>query len=356
MAEAAKLQADIETTAIREAHRFDVKRLEDYCRANVEGFGGEFSVRQFEGGQSNPTFLLETTGPGGGKRYVMRKKPPGKLLQSAHQVDREYTAMKALAQTDVPVPHMYALCQEDDVIGTAFYIMECLEGRILRDPTLPGMTSGERTAIYDEMNAVLAKLHNVDYKAIGLENFGRPGNYFERQTARWIKQYRDAQTDDVKAMEELIAYLPEHIPADSSTSIAHGDYRLENTMFHPTEPRMIAVLDWELSTIGHPLADLAYNCMLYHTGTGTTLANIDFASSGIPTESAYVEAYCRRTGRDRIENWNFYLGFAIFRLAAIAQGVYKRGLDGNASSDKAKTYGDACRLLAESAWSIVQRG
>ncbi len=355
MAEAANRQAGIETTAIREAHRFDVKHLEEYCRAHVDGFGGELNVTQFEGGQSNPTFLLETSGPKGGKRYVMRKKPPGKLLQSAHQVDREYKAMKALAQTDVPVPHMYALCEDDAVIGTAFYIMECLEGRILRDPTLPGFAPQERAAIYDEMNAVLAKLHNVDYKAIGLEDFGRPGNYFERQSARWIKQYRDAQTDEVKAMEALIDWLPQHIPTDSSTSIAHGDYRLENTMFHPSEPRMIAVLDWELATIGHPLADLAYNCMLYHTGTGITLRDIDFKATGIPTEHDYVAAYCRRTGRDSIENWNFYLGFAIFRLASIAQGVYKRGLDGNASSEKAKTYGDACRQLAESAWSIVQR-
>lgn len=351
----AATQAEDETTAIREAHRFDVKRLEAWCRDAVDGFGGTLEVRQFEGGQSNPTFLLATAGAGGGKRYVMRKKPPGQLLASAHQVDREYRVMKALAQTDVPVPHMYALCEDDSIIGTAFYIMEFLEGRVFRDPTLPGMTTAERAAIYDNMNENLARLHNVDYAAIGLGDYGRPGNYFERQIGRWIKQYRAAQTDQVEAMEQLIAYLPEHIPADNSTSIAHGDYRLENSMYHPTEPRMIAVLDWELSTIGHPLADLGYNCMLYHTGTAGTLVGVDFEKSGIPREKDYVAAYCRRTGRDGIENWNFYVGFSIFRLAAIAQGVYKRGLDGNASSERARTMGDACRMLADHAWEIVQR-
>jgi aminoglycoside phosphotransferase (APT) family kinase protein len=356
MTDAAARGPEAETTEIREAHRFDVKRLEAYCRDAVEGFSGALTVRQFEGGQSNPTFLLTASGAGG-RRYVMRKKPPGQLLASAHQIDREYRVMKALAQTDVPVPRMYALCEDDSIIGTAFYIMECLEGRVLRDPTLPGMSREERAAIYDNMNEKLARLHNVDYAAIGLSDFGKPGNYFERQTGRWIKQYRGAQTDDVAAMEALIQYLPAHIPADDSTSIAHGDYRLENTMFHPSEPRMIAVLDWELSTIGHPLADLAYNCMLYHTGTASqgTLTGVDFAASGIPDEKSYVAAYCKRTGRARIENWNFYLGFSIFRLAAIAQGVYKRGLDGNASSERAKSYGDVCRLLAERAWEIVQR-
>lgn len=344
-----------ETTAIREAHRFDTKRLEAYCRDTVEGFGGALEVRQFEGGQSNPTFLLTTTGHGGGKRYVMRKKPPGQLLASAHQVDREYRVMKALAETDVPVPHMYALCEDDSVVGTPFYIMEFLEGRIFRDPALPGMDPEERAAIYDNMNENLARLHRVDYEAIGLGDYGRPGNYFDRQIGRWIKQYRGSQTGEVEAMEQLIGYLPTHIPADASTSIAHGDYRLENSMYHPTEPRMIAVLDWELSTIGHPLADLGYNCMLYHTGTTETLVGVDFAATGIPAEADYIAAYCRRTGRSGIDNWNFYLGFSIFRLAAIAQGVYKRGLDGNASSERAKTMGDACRMLADHAWHIVQR-
>lgn len=349
-------QTATETINVRDAHRFDVTRLEAYCRDAVDGFGGALEVRQFQGGQSNPTFLLTTSGAGRGKKYVLRKKPPGQLLASAHQVDREYRVMKALADTDVPVPKMLALCQDPDVIGTDFYIMEHLEGRVFRDPTLPGMPSAERAAIYDSMNETLARLHGVDYEAIGLGDFGKPGSYFERQIGRWIKQYRAAQTDEIEAMENLIAYLPEHMPADVSTSIAHGDYRLENTMCHATEPRIIAVLDWELCTIGHPLADLAYNCMLYHTGTASqgTLVGVDFATSGIPSEADYVAAYCRRTGREDIDDWTFYLGFSIFRLAAIAQGVYKRGLDGNASSEKAKTYGEVCGHLSRTAWDIVQ--
>jgi aminoglycoside phosphotransferase (APT) family kinase protein len=234
--------------------------------------------------------------------------------------------------------------------------MECLEGRVFRDPTLPEVSRAERVAIYDSMNENLARLHKVDYAAIGLGDYGKPGNYFDRQIGRWIKQYRGAQTAEITAMEELIKYLPAHIPDEHSTSIAHGDYRLENSMYHPTEPRMIAVLDWELSTIGHPLADLGYNCMLYHMGTATqtSLMGVDFAATGIPTEKDYVADYCRRTGRDHIENWNFYVGFSVFRLASISQGVYKRGLDGNASSERAKTMVDACANLANRAWEIVQ--
>ena len=357
MTEQSQTAAAGEIVDVREAHRFDEKKLEAFCRENVEGFGGELSVRQFQGGQSNPTFLLETTGPGGGVKYVLRKKPPGKLLASAHQVDREYKVMKALAATDVPVPKMYALCQNAEVIGTDFYIMEHLDGRVLRDPTLPGMSPAERAAIYDQMNDVLARLHSVDLKAAGLEDFGKPGNYFERQIGRWTKQYRAAQTDNIEEMEHLIEWLPENIPADDSVSIAHGDYRLENTMFHKSEPKMIAVLDWELATIGHPLADLAYNCMLYHMETFSqgTLMNVDFATSGIPAEKDYVADYCRRTGRDGIENWNFYLSFSIFRLASIGQGVYKRGLDGNASSDKATQYGEVAGYLARTAWDLAKR-
>ena len=259
MSEAA--QGDLETTPIREAHRFDVKRLEAFCQQEVEGFGGDLEVRQFEGGQSNPTFLLTTTGPGGGKRYVMRKKPPGQLLASAHQVDREYRVMKALADTDVPVPHMYALCEDDSIIGTSFYVMEYLEGRVFRESVMPESNEAERRAVYANLAENLAKLHAVDYEKVGLADFGKPGNYFERQIGRWIKQYRGAQTADVPAMEKLIDYLPKHIPDEPSVTIAHGDYRLGNTMFHASEPRMIAVLDWELCTIGHPLADVAYTCM-----------------------------------------------------------------------------------------------
>ncbi len=342
-----------ETVEVLERHRFDQAALEQWCLANVDGFAGPLEVRQFQGGQSNPTFQLVTPT----KKYVMRKKPPGQLLASAHQVDREYTVMKALADTPVPVPQMYALCEDDSVVGTSFYIMENLEGRVFREPSLPGMDPKERTAIYDDMNRVLAELHKVDIDAVGLSTYGRPGNYFDRQISRWIKQYRAAETETIETMEQLIAWMPDNVPAEDSVSIAHGDYRLENTMFHPTEPRMIAVLDWELSTIGHPLADLGYNCMLYHIDSPTmgTLTQVDYAASGIPTEAAYVADYCKRTDRDGIEDWPFYVGFSIFRLASIAQGVYKRGLDGNASSERATEYGNAAKMLADAAWEIIQK-
>jgi aminoglycoside phosphotransferase (APT) family kinase protein len=354
MAEAEPQEA--ETGEVREAHRFDVKRLEAYCRDAVEGFSGSLDVLQFSGGQSNPTFLLTTEGPRGAKRYVMRKKPPGVLLASAHQIDREYRVMKALAESDVPVPHMYALCEDDSVIGTALYIMEHLDGRVFRDSTMPESNEAERQAVYASMAENLAKLHKVNYEEVGLGDFGKPGNYFERQIGRWIKQYRGAQTTDVPAMEELIKYLPDHIPEEQSVTIAHGDYRLGNTMFHATEPRMIAVLDWELCTIGHPLADIAYNCMYDLLGVAGGASAIDRQKTpGIPTEAEHVANYCRHAGRDGIENWNFYLAFSMFRLASISQGVYKRGLDGNASSERAKTLGDSCANLANKAWEIVQR-
>lgn len=340
-----------ETVDVLDRHRFDENALVAWCTENVNDFEGPLEVRQFQGGQSNPTFQLVTPS----RKYVMRKKPPGQLLASAHQVDREYTVMKALADTPVPVPHMYALCEDDAVVGTSFYIMEHLEGRVFRDPTLPDQSPEERAAIYDDMNRVMAELHKVDVDAVGLSEFGRPGNYFDRQISRWIKQYRAAETDTVDAMEDLIAWMPDNVPAETSVSIAHGDYRLENTMFHPTEPRMIAVLDWELSTIGHPLADVGYNSMLYHIDSPSmgTLTNVDFGASGIPAEADYIAAYCKRTGRDNIENWPFYVGFSLFRLASITQGVYKRGLDGNASSERATMYGDVAKMLAEAARDIV---
>jgi len=343
-----------ETIPVLDRHRFDESALEAWAKEHVDGFEGPLTVNQFQGGQSNPTFQLVTPD----RTYVMRKKPPGQLLASAHQVDREYRVMKALADTPVPVPHMYALCEDDAVVGTSFYIMEHLDGRVFRDPTLPGMDPEERAAIYDDMNRVLAELHKVDFEAVGLGDFGRPGNYFDRQISRWIKQYRAAETETIQEMEDLIAWMPDNVPDEDSVSIAHGDYRLENTMFHATEPKMIAVLDWELSTIGHPLADLGYNSMLYHIDSPTmgTLTATEFAASGIPTEEDYVARYCERAGRDGIENWPFYVGFSIFRLASIAQGVYKRGLDGNASSEKATLYGNAARMLAEVAWRTVRTG
>jgi aminoglycoside phosphotransferase (APT) family kinase protein len=321
----------------------------------IEDFGRDLNVQQIKGGASNPTFKLTTQGADGAKRYVLRKKPPGQLLASAHQVDREYRVMNALEETGVPVPRMRHLCDNASIIGTAFYVMDFLDGRIFRDATLPGLSRAERSAIYDELNSTLAKLHQVDYVARGLSDFGRAGGYFERQVARWIKQYRGAESEHIPAMEQLILELPTMIPPDQSVSIAHGDYRLENTMFHPTEPRLIAVLDWELCTIGHPLADIAYNCFLWHSEGQSwgSLLGVDFASSGIPTEKEYVDAYCRRTGRNGIDNWNFYVAFGVFRLASISQGVYRRVLNGIAPSDRPAINGTP--RLAEQALELLHR-
>lgn len=331
------------------AHRFDEGRLHAWLRRVIPEVGGSLRVQQFQGGASNPTFLL--TGADGA-RYVLRKKPPGQLLASAHQVDREHRVMKAL-EGHVPVPRMRALCEDAEVIGTAFYVMDYLEGRIFRDATLPGLTPAERAAIYDDLNAVLARLHQVDFEGVGLGDYGRPGNYFERQVARWTRQYRDAATESIPAMDALIERLPQRIPADPSVSITHGDYRLENVMFHPTEPRIVAVLDWELSTIGHPLADIAYNAFLWrsHSPSWGSLDGVDFAQSGIPTEAEYVAAYCARTGRERIEDWPFLMAFSIFRLASISQGVYARTLAGVVASEREAVNG--CPPLAEQALAIL---
>jgi aminoglycoside phosphotransferase (APT) family kinase protein len=341
--------------AVAPAQRFDEAKLKAHLETHIDGFGRDLIVQQIKGGASNPTFKLTTEGPAGPLHYVLRKKPPGQLLASAHQVDREYRVMKALEGTGVPVPRMRHLCTDDSVIGTAFYVMDFLDGRIFRDATLPGLRKSDRTAVYDELNATLAKLHKVDYEAVGLGDFGRPGGYFERQVARWIKQYRGAESEPIPAMEALIAELPALIPPDASVAIAHGDYRLENVMFHPTEPRLIAVLDWELCTIGHPLADIAYNCFLWHSEAQSwgSLVGVDFAASGIPTEAEYRDAYCRRTGRAAIPNWNFYVAFGIFRLASISQGVYRRVLNGNASTDRPAINGTP--RLAEQALEILHR-
>jgi aminoglycoside phosphotransferase (APT) family kinase protein len=348
--------SELPVREVAPAHRFDEKRLETFLRDRIEEFGNRLRVQQFQGGASNPTFLLTTENGNGSKRYVLRKKPPGQLLASAHQVDREHRIMKALEGTGVPVPHMRLLCDDAEIIGTAFYVMDFLEGRIFRDARLPGIAPSERAAIYDQLNLTLAKLHQVDFVARGLSDFGRPGNYFERQIARWIKQYRGAETENIPEMEELIKVLPTLVPTDQSVTIAHGDYRLENVMFHPDQPQLIAVLDWELCTIGHPIADIAYNSFLWHSdGEGWgTLKGVDFATSGIPTEEAYVAAYCRRTGRSYpIEGWNFYQSFSVFRLASIGQGVYRRILAGNASTDRPAVNGT--RHLAQQALEFLRR-
>ena len=342
--------AELPVRDVVPAHRFDEARLAAWMAASVEGYVPPLRVQQFQGGASNPTFLLTA---GDGHLYVLRKKPPGQLLSSAHQVDREYRAMKALAG-HIPVPVMRALCDDPDVIGTTFYVMDYLEGRIFRDATLPGLEPAERAAIYDDLNATLAKLHQVDFEAVGLGDYGRPGNYFERQVARWTRQYKDAQTDPIPAMDALIEALPARIPTDQSVSIAHGDYRLENVMFHPTEPRIIAVLDWELSTIGHPLADIGYNAFIWrsHSPGWGSLDGVDFATSGIPTEAEYVAAYARRTGRGEIADWPFYMAFGIFRLASISQGVYRRTLAGVLASEREAING--CPPLAEQALAILE--
>jgi aminoglycoside phosphotransferase (APT) family kinase protein len=340
-----------ETMPVRDTHRFDVAALESYMRGHVPGFAGPLTIRQFVGGQSNPTYYLADQE----REYVLRRKPPGKLLPSAHAVDREYRVISSLAGTGVPVPRTYALCEDPSVIGTAFYIMEYVRGRILVDPRLPGVPNAERAHIYDAMNEVLARLHQVDWKAVGLSDYGRPGNYVARQIHRWTTQYRASETETIGSMEQLIAWLPEHIPADDTTSIAHGDYRLGNMIIHPTESRVVAVLDWELSTLGHPLADLAYNCMPYHLSADSMdgFEGGDLTALGIPSEESYLAAYCRRTGRTAIEDWSFYVGFAMFRLAAIAQGIMGRVIAGTANDANARQRGERARPLADAAWALI---
>ena len=327
----------------------DTRQLQDYLEEHIPGFSGELTAEKFAGGQSNPTFKLSA----GGQHYVLRRKPPGELLKSAHAVDREYRVISALQDTDVPVAKTFCLCEDEDVIGSMFYVMEYMDGRVFWDATLPEIdTNEERSAIYDEMNRVLANLHNVDYEAVGLADFGRPGNYFERQISRWTKQYRASETEHNADMETLIEWLPANMPPDDGTvSLVHGDYRLDNVMFHKTEPRIIAVLDWELSTLGHPLADLSYQCMAWalpRSDQGMSgLGGVDRAALGLPTDDEYVANYCARTGRQEIQNWNFYMVFCFFRLAAILQGVKKRALIGTASSAEASARAAAVDPLAQ---------
>jgi aminoglycoside phosphotransferase (APT) family kinase protein len=334
------------------AHPFDEAGLAAFLRERVTPFGGRLEIEQFQGGQSNPTYRVTA----GERRYVLRRKPPGKLLPSAHAVDREHRVMAALAGTGVPVAKMLALCEDPAVIGTAFYVMEYVEGRVLWDPTLPGMTPAARTAHYGELNRVLATLHGVDYAAVGLADFGRPGQYIERQIARWSKQYEAAGAERIPAMDALIGWLPRHVPAGDETSIVHGDYRLDNVIFHPTEPRILAVLDWELATLGHPLSDFAYHAMVWRLAPGDFrgLKGCDFAALGIPSEEEYVAAYCARTGRTGIPNWEYYLIFNMFRIAAILHGVLARALQGNAASANALEQGSRARLVAGVAWDMAR--
>ena len=339
------------TTPVREAHRFDEPALKAYLRDHLEGFEGRCSICQFEGGQSNPTFLVENDG----RRYVLRKKPPGRLLPSAHAVEREYRVMRALASADVPVCSMLLLCEDPGIIGTPFIVMEHVTGRVFHDPTLPGVDPKHRAAIYTHMGQVLVALHAVPPEDVGLGDYGRPGNYYARQISRWSRQYQASETRPIPTMDRLAAWLPENIPTSDETRIVHGDYRLGNMILHPTEPRVVAVLDWELSTLGHPLADLSYNLMTYYLPSrrSPTLVRNDPALTGIPSRQKQLEAYCRLSGRDALTHWNFYLSFSMFRSAAIGQGVYKRGLDGNASSSTALELGREVESTANIAWAVA---
>lgn len=331
----------------------DPARLAPWLAAHVPGYAGPLAITRFAGGQSNPTFRLDTPGA----RYVLRRKPAGEVLPSAHAMDREFRVLSALHGTAVPVARPLALCTDDAVIGSMFYVMEHMEGRVFWEQGLPGLSAAERAAIYDSMGTTIAALHRLDFDALGLGDFGRPGNYLARQVARWSKQYRASETETIPAMDRLIDWLPTHLPARETPALVHGDYRLDNLIFHPTEPRVIAVLDWELSTLGDALADFAYNVMSWRISPAhfRGLAGLDLGALGIPSEAEYVAAYCRRTGRAApIPDWEVYLVFGMFRIAAILQGVLKRGLVGSASSTEAIEHGRGARLMAEQAWDLAR--
>jgi aminoglycoside phosphotransferase (APT) family kinase protein len=337
----------------------DTGALAAWLRGRVPGFepGAALQVQQFKGGQSNPTYLLHA----GEHRYVLRRKPPGTLLPSAHAVDREFRVLRALAGSAVPVAQAHVLCEDTAVIGGMFYVMDHVEGRVLWDPALPGMASAERSAHYAELGRVMAELHRLDPTAIGLEGYGKPGNYIERQVARWTQQYRAAETERIDAVQQLIAWLPDHIPPGDEARLVHGDYRFDNVIFHPQAPRILAVLDWELSTLGHPLVDFAYHCMKYqlaHAPGSRGLQGLDLAAQGIPSQADYLEAYLQRCGRAGAvspEHWRYYMVFGMFRLVGILQGITARALQGNASSPQALETGKRTRPLAEQAWALAQQ-
>ena len=357
------MEANAGTKPVAESHQFDTAVLQAYLQTRLEGFSGPLTVEQFKGGQSNPTYKLITPQ----RSYVMRSKPgpAAKLLPSAHAVEREFTVMSALHGSDVPVPKMHLLCEDESVIGRAFYVMEFMQGRVFWDQSLPDIAKADRAAYYDEMNRVMAALHNVDVNAAGLAGYGKPGNYFERSIGRWTKQYLASITEPIDAMDKLMAWLPANIPAsardEGQVSVVHGDYRLDNLMFHATEPRVIAVLDWELSTTGHPLADFSYHCMSWHIEPGQFrgVGGLDLQALGIPDEKSYVQRYCERTGRPDpaavMADWNFYLAYNMFRLAGILQGIAKRVEMGTASSAQARQAGAGARPLAQMGWHIAQQ-
>lgn len=328
-------------------HRFDIGRLERYLADHIDGFRPPMTVRQFEGGQSNPTFLLEA----GAKQWVLRKKPPGQLLPSAHQVEREHRVMSALQDSGVPVPKMLHACNDTSVMGTEFFVMQMVAGRVIVDALVSELEPDHRRALYMDFADILGRLHSVDYEAVGLgEGFGRPGNYFARQIARWSRQYEASKTDDIPEIDALIAWLPDNIPDDDTTSIVHGDYSIKNCIVHPTEPRILAVLDWELSTIGHPFGDLAYICHLYHGEHSKD----ELSELGVPSRDELVAQYCKASGRPAIEDWSFYMAYSMFRSAAIVQGVVKRGLDGTSASENSLTYKPQILASARRGWGFMQ--
>jgi aminoglycoside phosphotransferase (APT) family kinase protein len=357
------------TRPVPEQHAFDVDALQAWLGRHLPGFAGPLRVEMFQGGQSNPTYKLTTPD----RTYVMRAKPGpvAKLLPSAHAIEREYRVMRALRSTDVPVAEMLVLCEDESVIGRAFYVMECVVGRVLWEQSLPGFDRAQRGAIYDELNRVIAALHRIRPADVGLADYGKPGNYFERQINRWTRQYQASAdgagelSQPIPEMERLIEWLPAHIPAmardESLVSIVHGDFRLDNVMFHPTQPRILAVLDWELSTLGHPFADFSYHCMSWHIPPGAFrgIGGLDLASLGIPSEDEYIARYCERTGfatpAQLKADWNFYLAYNMFRLAAILQGIAKRVEAGTAASSEARAAALSARPMAEMAWRFAQQ-
>ena len=343
------------TMEVAAEQRFDVAALERYLAAHLPGFAAPLTVRQFRGGQSNPTFLLRA---GDGTQYVLRKQPAGPLLPSAHAVDREFRVISALSGTGFPVASPVCFCADRSVIGTLFYVMGYAAGRNFWDPTLPDLDPAARAAVYDEMNRVLVRLHTLDFARAGLADYGKPGNYFARQIGRWSKQYRASETERIEAMEKLLAWLPQNIPADDETTLVHGDYRLDNMIFHASEPRIIAVVDWELSTLGHPLADFSYHVMVWRVPAGENrgLAGVDCAALGIPTEAEYLARYCERTGRPGVapQVWDFCMAYNLFRIACIRQGILRRVVDGTAASRHAREAGAKARETAELAWQQVE--
>lgn len=341
------------TTAVHDRHRFDEVAVAAFLERELPGFRGPVTLRQFTAGQSNPTFHLAAQSG----EYVLRKKPPGALLPSAHAIDREFRVLAALVGSGIPVPRTHLYCDHVAVAGTPFYVMDYVPGRIFADTLLPGSAPTERRAIYDGMNIVLAALHAFDWAGAGLADFGKPGKYVERQIARWSKQYAATRTEHVPAMDNLQRWLETHVPENDVTSLVHGDLRLGNLIFHEREPRVVAVLDWELSTLGHPFADLAYSCINYHLPSGNGIAagfvGTDIAALGIPAESEYISAYSRRSGRDASADYPFFIAFSLFRVAAIQQGVYARSIAGNAASSSAARFRESYRIVAESGWDLV---